>query len=134
MTRILILQDESSWNACLKRSLVGHHEITVTHTTADALRLLRSMEFDAVISRVHMEHDDIFRFLRTVKADPTLATIPVVCFCGIRSRAANIAHGAMERAVRTLQAKAYLALEDFCEGDDCDFEALRAAIETAIDC
>ena len=132
MVRILILQDEPSWNDSLKRCLQGHHELVVIHSSSGALKALHSEKFDAIISRVHLKDDDVFQFVQDLKSDPALAHIPVICFCGLRSRVANIANSALDKVSRSLGANAFLSLEDFCVGEDCDFDSMRSAIEAAI--
>lgn len=132
MARIMVLQDEDSWNAALRRCLSAHHSLVVIESSDAAIELLRQRNFDLVISRVHFKTQDVFHFLRTIKGDPFLAKIPVVCFCGLRSELAKVAHDSVELACRTLGADDYLSIEEFCDGEECNLEAMREAIESII--
>lgn len=132
MARILILEDEPSWNASLLRSLKGYHELVVVGSSSAALQILDEQRFDVIITRVHLKNDNVFVFLKDLKANPALAGVPVICFCGVRSRVANISNDALDKATKLYGANAYIALEDFCVGEECDFESIRRSIEEAI--
>lgn len=129
MARILILQDEPSWRAALRGCLEPKHELLLVENRKIALEALRKESVDLIISRVHLRTDDVFQFLREIKSDIVLARIPVICFCGLRSRMANLTRGAVEAASLTMGADAYLSIEDFCSGEKCDLERMRTAIE-----
>ncbi len=132
MARILILQDEPSWNAALYRCLVAHHELVVTDSSNAAILALHKESFNLVISRVHLQSEDVFGFLKMIKSDPVIAHIPVVCFCGLRTRIAQFANNTLETVSRMFGADAYLSIEDFCVGDNCDLESMRSAIESVM--
>ena len=133
MARILILQDEPSWNAALRSCLESHHKLVVVSQSSTAIGLLQRERFDLVISRVHFHSEDVFQFLREINCDPVLKHIPVVCFCGLRSQHANSANEVLNSATRLFGAKAYVSIDDFCTGDSCNLEGMRRAIESAID-
>jgi len=123
------LQEEPSWQAALRGCLEAKHELLVVHSRKVAIAALLNEPFDLIISRVHFRSDDVFQFLKELKSDASLARIPVICFCGLRSRMANLTRGSVESASRTMGADAYLSVEDFCTGEWCDLESMRSAIE-----
>lgn len=133
MARILILQEEPSWQAALRGCLEAKHDLLVVESRKIAIAALHNERFDLIIARVHLKGDDVFQFLRELKSDATLAPIPVICFCGLRSRMANLTRASVETASLTMGADAYLAIEDFCLGEWCDLERMRTAIEVFSD-
>jgi DNA-binding response OmpR family regulator len=132
MARILILQDEASWNGSLCWSLERHHKLTIRARIDSALQILQEENFDLIIARVHLKTENVFDFLRACKSDGAMAP-PVICFCGLRGHIAEVVSGSLERVSLTLGATAYLSIEDFCDGDQCNLETLRQAIDSYIE-
>ncbi len=133
MARILVLQDDPSWNSSLTRCLEEHHELIVVEEREAAIKALHEVIYDAVIVRVHLKNDAFFKFLKNMHDDSSLAKIAIICFCGRRSRAANVANSALKSASLALGAHAYLSIEEFCAGEECDLDKMRHAIESVIE-
>jgi CheY-like chemotaxis protein len=129
MARILILQEEPCWESALSRSLGPFHEVQFVSSAKEALVRLKQQAYDLVIARVHLRHSDPFEFLKRIQAEH-LTGIPVLCFCGTRTRTSNIASSAVRSAVQALGAAGFLSIEDFARSESCDFDALRNAIES----
>jgi DNA-binding response OmpR family regulator len=132
MARILILREEPAWGAALSRCLEPNHELIITDRISKAVEALHNESFDLVITHVHLKNQDVFQFLREIKSDPILASTRVLCFCARRSRYANIANAALDKVSRAMGADCYLSVDRFCTGDNCDFAAMKRAIESVI--
>lgn len=134
MANILILQEEPAWEDALSKCLQPHHEIEIVDRSSDAVLKLQQHRFDLVITRVHFKTNNMFEFLRLLKKDPQTKDVPIVCFCGLRTRTANLAHVAIKQASYVLGATKFLSIEDFCtKANTCDLERMRAEIESVIE-
>ncbi|HTR00599.1 MAG TPA: response regulator, partial [Candidatus Acidoferrum sp.] len=78
--RILVVDDHGSMRRIVRRSLeeLGLRNIEEAEDGAQAFGLLRTLPFDFVITDRHMPHMDGIELLRTIRADPTLAALPVL--------------------------------------------------------
>jgi two-component system cell cycle response regulator len=76
----VVMVDDSTTN----RELIYHtlspsgYEVDVVDNVLEALRRLRERGADLILSDLHMPGEDGFDFMRAVKADARLATIPFV--------------------------------------------------------
>jgi two-component system cell cycle sensor histidine kinase/response regulator CckA len=77
--RVLVV-DDSPVQLKLTRFLLADlgFEITTTLSSREALAMLRSRSFDAVLSDVLMPQPDGFRFCAEIRTDPRLAHLPVI--------------------------------------------------------
>lgn len=132
MAKILILQEQPTEKAALKRSLETRHELIFVSREEDALFFLKEQSVDLVITRVHLKIGNVFSFLRSLKNDPQLSVTPVICFCGMRSKSASLQHDFLMKATRLYGAADYLALEHFCEGDDFNLDSICQSIERSL--
>src|ERR1700691_5498244 len=70
--------DRKQIAGCLER--VGH-AVTQVDTVHNAMEILRSKDFDLIVSDVHLQNGgSVFDFLRWVKGDPHMVAVPFVCF------------------------------------------------------
>jgi CheY-like chemotaxis protein len=132
MAHILILQEEPAWQAALQRSLKKHHHVLAVNSVQAALNALHERNFDLIISRVHLERNDMFGFLRTVKNDPSLKGLPFICFCGRRTQLSIALDDVLSLSSRTIGADKYISINNYSFGDDCDLDGIRNAIESCL--
>ena len=132
MEKILILQEQPTEKAALKRSLETRHELKFVSRADDALLYLKDQNVDLVITRVHLDYGNLFSFLKALKDDPQLSATPVICFCGMLSKCASVQHEFLMNATRIYGATDYLALEHFCKGDDFNLELICQSIERSL--
>ena len=132
MAKILILQEQPTEKAALKRSLELRHELMFVSRVEDAFCCLKDKNVDLVITRVHLDSGNLFSFLKALKEDPELSATPVICFCGTRSKSASLQHDFLMNATRMYGAADYLALEHFCEGDDFNLESICQSVERSL--
>lgn len=129
MANILILQERPAPDTALRRSLQIYHHLIVVGTAEDAFKVLQTRSVDLIISSVHLEHSDVFDFLKKVKQNANTSHIPFVCFCSSLSRVASLQHALVANVAEILGSE-YLALGNFQRSaDKFDLEALRGAIE-----
>lgn len=132
MADILILQEEVLQDKVLSKSLLPDHNIEFVRSNDAVVRRLRWRKYDLLIARVHLRYNNLFELLIKLKADPRTASVPVLCFCGIRTRMANVANEAVRAATLACGAKCFLSLEQFCVNEHCDLARLKSAIEAVI--
>ncbi len=144
MARILISKHKSASLNRLWESLSGLHEIHCVQNPAEAMKFLHEsgMPVDLIISSVYDDDIDLFSFIRAIKGDPALSTVPVLCFSMQRTHYATLLDVSMEHAAIACGADKYLSMDSFCRakpftdscdtcawaGELCDYEALRSAI------
>jgi len=117
----------------LRKSLETHHCLFFAKSIDEALSILETNQIDLIISRVHLERASVFEFIKAVKQNPLLSSIPFVCFCGKRTEIAKLLDETLAKAAHMTGADRYLILEQFCsENDCCDFDRLRREIESCI--
>ncbi len=93
---------------------------------------LQKRQYDLVITRIHFKSNDVFKFLKELREEPMTKDVPVLCFCGLRTRTANLANAAISKACHALGATKFMSIEEFCTIDTCDLEKMRKAIESVI--
>jgi CheY-like chemotaxis protein len=127
--RILILQEGPAPAKALQQSLGGRHELVFAKTIPQAMSALAEQSIDLIIARVHLEKSNVFDFLKDVKATERYRQIPFICFCGRRTSSARALDPIISRSSKALGAEKYINVEDYCCGEQCDFDKLRIAIE-----
>jgi len=96
---------------CLEN--VGH-DVTKVETFHDAMEFLRSADFDVIVSDVHLQNGGtVFDFLRWVKGDPHIRSIPFVCFSAEPSEIGKYLADGVRTAARALGAARYITMENF---------------------
>lgn len=116
-TKVLVtMQHEKERNqigACLER--VGHEVVTVD-TFYNAMEILRSSDFDLIVSDVHLQNGgSIFDFLRWVKGDPHMHATPFVCFSAEPPELGKYLADGVRTAARSLGAARFISMEHFDE-------------------
>jgi CheY-like chemotaxis protein len=103
-----------------QRKLIGNclegvgHKVTGVDTFHNAMEILRSADFDLIISDVHLQNGgSVFDFLRWVKGDPYLRGTPFVCFSGEPPEVGKYLADGVRTAARSLGAARYIAMEKF---------------------
>ena len=83
--RLLVVEDDPSEQISIKE-LLGHDDIDIisTDTGTDALRLLREQPCDCIVLDLRLPDMSGFEVLESIRADDTIADIPVVVFTGKR--------------------------------------------------
>ena len=132
MAKILILQEDKAWRGALRRCLEGYHTVVIHTTIDEAMNELRCHAFDLVICRVHLEHENPFEFINSVRSDSKIAQTPILCFSGSRTKFAAVSDQSLADSSKLLGADQYLSLGTFCSRNSCDFTALRKAVEKVI--
>jgi CheY-like chemotaxis protein len=80
----------------------------------DAMAILRQREVDLIIGDVHLQNGgSIFDFLRWVKGDPHMRTVPFVCFSSEPVEVARYLSDGVRTAARALGAARYITMEKF---------------------
>ncbi len=96
---------------CLER--VGH-SVTRVDTFHNAMEILRSKDFDLIISDVHLQNGgSVFDFLRWVKGDPHMIDVPFVCYSSEPALVAKYLSDGVRTAARSLGAARYISMVKF---------------------
>jgi CheY-like chemotaxis protein len=96
---------------CLER--VGH-KVVLAETFHDAMEILRTADFDLIVSDVHLQNGgSVFDFLRWVKGDPHMCNTPFVCFSAEPPEVGKYLADGVRTAARSLGAARYIGMEHF---------------------
>lgn len=113
--RILVTMEHE-----LQRHLIGDclekvgHEVTKVDTFHNAMEILRSKDFDLIMSDVHLQNGgSVFDFLRWVKGDPHLRNTPFVCFSAEPPEVGKYLADGVRTAARALGAARYISMDHF---------------------
>ena len=90
------------------------HKVTKVDTFHNAMDVLRSADFDLIISDVHLQNGgSVFDFLRWVKGDPHMKATTFVCFSAEPPEVGKYLADGVRTAARSLGAARYIAMEQF---------------------
>lgn len=123
--QILVTMEHPEPRTLISNSLehFGHCVVT-TDTFHNAMEILRSKDFDLIISDVHLQNGgSVFDFLRWVKGDPHMRAVPFVCFSAEPPEVGKYLADGVRTAARALGAARYISMEHF------DENAFRREIE-----
>jgi CheY-like chemotaxis protein len=96
---------------CLEH--VGH-QVTKVDTFHNAMEILRSVDFDLIISDVHLQNGgSVFDFLRWVKGDPHMNQTPFVCYSAEPPEVGKYLADGVRTAARALGAARYISMDEF---------------------
>jgi len=96
---------------CLEH--VGH-DVTKVDTFHSAMEVLKSSDFDLIVSDVHLQNGgSVFDFLRWVKGDPHLRTTPFVCYSTEPKEVGKYLADGVRTAARSLGAARYVTMDNF---------------------
>jgi CheY-like chemotaxis protein len=96
---------------CLEH--VGH-EVTKVDTFHNAMEILRSADFDLIVSDVHLQNGgSVFDFLRWVKGDPHMNPVPFVFFSAEPKEVGKYLSDGVRTAARALGAARYVIMPQF---------------------
>jgi len=126
--RILILSGPKDKREPLKNSLTGH-ELIFAENIPEAEIVLAERSVDLIISRVFLEQENMFDFLRLCKAHDQWSKIPFICFVANQSKMARKLTSSVAAATKIMGADGYLRLDDFCNDETCNYAELRQEIE-----
>jgi len=124
-TRILVTMEHPEQIKLISDSLehFGHH-VVKADTFHKSMEILRSSDIDLIISDVHLQNGgSVFDFLRWVKGDPHMQTVPFVCFSAEPPEVGKYLADGVRTAARALGAARYITMEHF------DANAFRREIE-----
>lgn len=113
--RILVTMEHEAQRKLLGNCLehVGHN-VTKVDTFHNAMEVLRSTDFDLILSDVHLQNGgSVFDFLRWVKGDPHMRAIPFVCFSAEPPEIGKYLADGVRTAARSLGAARYITMEHF---------------------
>jgi len=103
-----------------QRKLIGDcleqvgHKVTKVDTFHNAMEILRSADFDLIISDVHLQNGgSVFDFLRWVKGDPHMKATPFICFSAEPPELGKYLSDGVRTAARSLGASRYISMEKF---------------------
>jgi CheY-like chemotaxis protein len=104
-------EDRKVIGDCLEH--VGH-KVTRVDTFHNAMEILRSANFDLIISDVHLQNGgSVFDFLRWVKGDPHMRPVPFVCFSAEPKEVGKYLADGVRTAARALGAARYVSMPEF---------------------
>jgi len=90
------------------------HVVYRSDNFQDAMDVLRQFEVDLIIGDVHLQNGgSIFDFLRWVKGDPHMHTVPFVCFSTEPPEVPKYLSDGVRTAARALGAAKYMTMEHF---------------------
>ncbi len=90
------------------------HCVVTADTFHNAMEILRSKDFDLIVSDVHLQNGgSVFDFLRWVKGDPHLRSVPFVCFSAEPPKVGKYLADGVRTAARALGAARYVSMEHF---------------------
>jgi CheY-like chemotaxis protein len=124
--RVLILKDDEG--DVIRIALEPFCQVRFALKVSQAVQLLKTEQFDLIVARVYLPEENMFDFLHQVKSDPNLLGIPFICFAGTRSAVAHTLNESMAKVAKNMGAADYLTIDEFWEGDHCNFERIRGAI------
>ena len=119
MTTILVT-DNSPVNIQLARSTLEPfgYKIVAAANVRDALALARESPPDLILSDLHMPGQDGFDFIRAVKADPVLKSIPFIFISSTvwrdKDRTDGLDLGAAKFILRPIKPQALLMMIENC--------------------
>ena len=103
-----------------QRTLIGDclehvgHEVTKVDTFYNAMEMLRSKDFDLILSDVHLQNGgSVFDFLRWVKGDPHMCNTPFICFSAEPPEVGKYLADGVRTAARSLGAARYISMDHF---------------------
>ncbi|MEP7380957.1 MAG: histidine kinase N-terminal domain-containing protein [Gemmatimonadota bacterium] len=110
--RVLVVDDNSDMRQYIVRLLRECYQVDMAADGAAALEMMRLRRPDLVLSDVMMPRLDGFGLLRAVRAEPRLATIPVILIsarAGDESRVEGVEAGADDYLIKPFSARELLA-------------------------
>jgi len=104
-------EERTELGECLEH--VGH-KVTTVDTFHNAMEILRSADFDLIVSDVHLQNGgSVFDFLRWVKGDPHMRAVPFVCFSAEPPEVGRYLSDGVRTAARALGAARYVSMPQF---------------------
>ena len=112
--KVIVVDDSPTNRELIYQTLTpSGYEVTVTDNVQAALQLVRAGPPDLILSDLHMPGEDGFHFIRAVKSDPRLATIPFIFISssvwGERDRQAALQLGVTRFLLRPIEPQALLS-------------------------
>jgi CheY-like chemotaxis protein len=90
------------------------HSVTNVDTFHNAMDVLRTSDFDLILSDVHLQNGgSVFDFLRWVKGDPYMNAVPFVCFSAEPPEVGKYLSDGVRTAARSLGAARYIIMDHF---------------------
>ena len=90
------------------------HSVTKVDTFHNAMEVLRTTDFDLIVSDVHLQNGgSVFDFLRWVKGDPYMNAVPFVCFSDEPPEVGKYLSDGVRTAARSLGAARYIIMDHF---------------------
>lgn len=132
MAQILILQEATGEFAELRKSLEPCHDLHYACTDNDAFIELSKRKIDLVITRVHLEQTNVFKFISAVKQNQEYSSIPIICFCGSSSQTARQMNASLAQVALTLGAAKYLSIDNYFRSNIFDCDKFRSEIEALL--
>jgi len=113
--KILVTMEHEDQRKLIGDCLAGvGHVVTKVDTFHNAMEILRSADFDLIISDVHLQNGGrVFDFLRGVKGDPHMRETPFVCFSAEPPELGKYLADGVRTAARSLGAARYIGMEKF---------------------
>jgi CheY-like chemotaxis protein len=115
VAKILALLEHPEAMELISKSLVDFgHVVYKADKFQDAMDILRYRDVDLIIGDVHLQNGgSIFDFLRWVKGDPHLRSVPFVCFSTEPAETPKYLSDGVRTAARALGAAKYITTEKF---------------------
>jgi signal transduction histidine kinase len=110
--RILVADDNSDMRDYVGRMLRGRYDVVAAADGEQALKAARKKKPDLILSDVMMPKMDGFEFLKAVRSDTNLKTVPVILLsarAGDEARVEGIEHGADDYLIKPFTGRELLA-------------------------
>jgi two-component system, sensor histidine kinase and response regulator len=113
VARIVLIDDEVDLAEVMAEILAtGGHEVSLAANGAEGLDAIRARSPDIVICDINMPDLDGFGVLRTIRADPGLASLPFIFLTGENEMRTGIVSGADDYLMKPVSAADLLAAVD----------------------
>jgi two-component system cell cycle response regulator len=118
----ILVVDNSPVNLSLAQSTLEPfgYQVVIAHSVSEGLEAAHKNRPDLILSDVHMPHDSGFDFIRAVKADPQLRTVPFVFIPSTvwqdSDRQHGLALGAMKFILRPIDPQVLINEIEECLG------------------
>jgi CheY-like chemotaxis protein len=104
-------EQHSQMRDCLEHA---GHEVIVVDSFPRAMAVLQEHSFDLIISDVHLENGgSVFDFLKWVKSNPALCTVPFILFSLRPGKLAKYLSDGVQSAARIFGASKYISMDEF---------------------
>jgi signal transduction histidine kinase/CheY-like chemotaxis protein len=104
--KLLVLDEDSRVAETIQRAIVEEFDVETAANGADGIKSARELRPDVILLSTHLENgEDGYSVLKQLKADETLAKIPVIMLSVTEEKSMAFAFGAAEFLVKPINRK-----------------------------